>query len=72
MTPPLPPYLKREKLISGLLMAFKRLLGKYTGIEKKRVEVQIRKMERYLVEIKTDPSLNYKTSIRFKNGVYYL
>lgn len=70
MTCPLPPYLKREKLTSGLLMAFKRHMPFYTGIRRRRLEVQIKLMEGYLKEMKADPAMNYETKIRF-DGVYY-
>lgn len=43
---------QRVKLISELVMAFKRHMPKYTGIERKRLEVQVRKMEGYLDELR--------------------
>lgn len=43
---------ERVKLISELLMAFKRHMPKYTGIEKKRLEVQVKKMNGYLEDEK--------------------
>lgn len=54
MTTPMSPYMEREKLISELLIAFKRYMPKYQGIERKRLEVQIRKMKGYLRELRNN------------------
>lgn len=72
MSTPLPPYLDRAKLISELLMALERHVDKYTGIQRKRILVQIRDMKMYLAEIKENPPLNYMTEIGFKDGIFYV